>query len=742
VNANRGPCLDREPEPSTKSFRTRAAWARRCRRALMGALLAGVAVAGWAAPIQYTITGTGTGSLGTLGFVNSTVTVTGVADTSDIVAVSGTLYCNHLTSVTFSVGGLASGAVVESMNVFVNTATSTMGFQFGTGCPGGADWFDSTRAAFGTWHLATDIGVVALEPSLGVTSSLHTTRSLLTLIGLSGATFRASAGVAAPEARAGLFDPTFANAGRAVYPAPPEQSSYAYVTAMVVQPDAAIAFSGWTNSEPGFIRRLSASGSIDATFGTGGKAGAVMPYPFTLARQADGKLVAGGSSTHAALSRLMPSGAPDPTFGTDGTGMVTTPLGQMGGYVFKVLVQPDGKLIAVGSTNTGASTTQNTGFIARYLPNGALDTSFGGGGVQIFDGPGGTTVSVFDAVLQPDGKTVVVGTRTFPVVPVLLRFTADGQADGTFATTAAATAGMGIIVGVGLLPDGKLLLAGEGPGTLLALRLNANGTPDATYGAGGVASMPLSGGKPQSSILQPDGKVVALLQDGPPAPVPQLVRFTAAGSLDASFGTAGVFRVLNADPPYLRSLALQADGKILAGGQVLTGTPPNQLAQLAVFRFQGDPIAGTIVEFFNSLLSHFFITASAVEQASIDAGGSGPGWSRTGQTFNSGGVSRACRFYGTPGVGPNSHFYTLEPAECAQVRMDPGWHFESYDFSATPAGANGGCASGTVPVFRAYNHRFAQNDSNHRYTATPSVYNTQVDATGWTPEGVVFCVPR
>jgi hypothetical protein len=50
-------------------------------------------------------------------------------------------------------------------------------------------------------------------------------------------------------------------------------------------------------------------------------------------------------------------------------------------------------------------------------------------------------------------------------------------------------------------------------------------------------------------------------------------------------------------------------------------------------RYQGDEIAGTIVEFFITILGHYFITASAAEQASIDAGGSGPGWIRTGYSF-------------------------------------------------------------------------------------------------------------
>ena len=150
-------------------------------------------------------------------------------------------------------------------------------------------------------------------------------------------------------------------------------------------------------------------------------------------------------------------------------------------------------------------------------------------------------------------------------------------------------------------------------------------------------------------------------------------------------------------------------------------------------------VVGTVVEFFNTVLGHYFITASAAEQASIDAGGSGPGWSRTGNNFKSGGGSRVCRFYGTPGIGPNSHFYTVDPDECAQVRLDPGWHFESYDFSTSTLAA-GACPNGTLPVYRAYNKRFAQNDSNHRYTTSLTIYNGQV-AAGWQGEGVVFCAP-
>jgi hypothetical protein len=199
-----------------------------------------------------------------------------------------------------------------------------------------------------------------------------------------------------------------------------------------------------------------------------------------------------------------------------------------------------------------------------------------------------------------------------------------------------------------------------------------------------------------------------------------------------------------------KSMITYPDGKSIVGFAISANyvmaadRRPKALAltgsDYAFVRLLGDSIVGTVVEFHNSILDHYFVTASSIEAAAIDGGSAGPGWSRTGLTFKSGGINRACRFYGTPGVGPNSHFYTLDPAECAQVRRDPGWHFESYDFSSNPPGPGGVCAAGTVPVYRAYNHRFAQNDSNHRLTTNLTAYNAQV-ALGWTGEGVVMCAP-
>ena len=91
--------------------------------------------------------------------------------------------------------------------------------------------------------------------------------------------------------------------------------------------------------------------------------------------------------------------------------------------------------------------------------------------------------------------------------------------------------------------------------------------------------------------------------------------------------------------------------------------------------------------------------------------------------------------------GPNSHFYTLEPSECASVKSDAGWKYEAAAkfWMVKPTGAS--CPSWTQPVYRAYNNRFATNDSNHRYAVSPAIY-AEMTAKGWSGEGVVMCAPQ
>lgn len=147
-------------------------------------------------------------------------------------------------------------------------------------------------------------------------------------------------------------------------------------------------------------------------------------------------------------------------------------------------------------------------------------------------------------------------------------------------------------------------------------------------------------------------------------------------------------------------------------------------------------------EFYNTDLAHYFRTGAAEEVAFVARGGAGRGWVQTDDGFyawiaQAPGTVPVCRFYGTPGIGPNSHFYTAQETECAAVKRDRGWTYEGIAFYVKLA-VNQRCPANTTPVYRLYNQRWQVNDSNHRYTTNLNVYSTMVRQ-GWAGEGVAWC---
>jgi hypothetical protein len=159
-----------------------------------------------------------------------------------------------------------------------------------------------------------------------------------------------------------------------------------------------------------------------------------------------------------------------------------------------------------------------------------------------------------------------------------------------------------------------------------------------------------------------------------------------------------------------------------------------------------------VIEYFNVGLGHYFLAMNPAEMAAIDAGSAGPGWVRTGFSFDAYPAkvppgmycpgdcgTPVSRFYGTPGLGPSSHFYTANPVE-AQFLQRPGsgWSFEQLEFSIAVADAAGRCAAGLAPVYRVYNNRWMHNDSNHRFVADRAERDRMI-AGGWVDEGVAFC---
>jgi len=168
------------------------------------------------------------------------------------------------------------------------------------------------------------------------------------------------------------------------------------------------------------------------------------------------------------------------------------------------------------------------------------------------------------------------------------------------------------------------------------------------------------------------------------------------------------------------------------------------------------PIPAWVHEFYNGSLRHFFRTAAEAEAQSLTPVS---GFLPTGDDFFSldrsmsfAGTQPVCRFYGSPDPGPNSHFYTADPAECQALKdlqartppTEPRWNFEENAFTAYLP-VSGRCpAEAPFPIYRLYNKHQGETingvreDSNHRFTTLSSVYY-QMAGTGWGPEGVVMC---
>jgi serine protease len=97
-----------------------------------------------------------------------------------------------------------------------------------------------------------------------------------------------------------------------------------------------------------------------------------------------------------------------------------------------------------------------------------------------------------------------------------------------------------------------------------------------------------------------------------------------------------------------------------------------------------------------------------------------------------------CRFFGAPGVGPSSHVFTANPAECAALKADPHWVYEGIAFRALPL-VGGACPAGTVAVNRLWKPGATVAASRHRLVVEPAKVATLVAFEGYTLEGPVFC---
>ncbi|MEI6713395.1 MAG: immunoglobulin domain-containing protein, partial [Verrucomicrobiota bacterium] len=265
---------------------------------------------------------------------------------------------------------------------------------------------------------------------------------------------------------------------------------------------------------------------------------------------------------------MLTDGAIVSTFGNNGA--VTNYIGSANADLKKVTQQPDGKIVALGKAYNG---TDDDVVVVRYNPGGALDTTFNGNGKLLLNISGNDLPG--DVVVRPDGKILVMGTGADGWIR-LIQLTSTGVLDTSFGASGIAT--VDCVTGdseVGecmtLQPDGGVLIGGHTLGTnhpKFIARVSAAGSLDAGFGSGGVVtSLEGSDHNAVKILTEPDGRIlfVGNSYDGDYWSI-SVRRYNADGSLDLSYAASGVATLSAAGGATAYDAALQADGKLVVVG--------------------------------------------------------------------------------------------------------------------------------------------------------------------------------
>lgn len=297
-------------------------------------------------------------------------------------------------------------------------------------------------------------------------------------------------------------------------------------------------------------------------------------------------------------------GSPDPAFG-GGDGFSTLSFLANGhAYPTGLAVQPNGRIVVAGGTWIPDGTENEYIAMARFMPNGSLDVTFGGGTGKVTVVPTNLYGYLAEILILPNGKILGAGGAwTHDGIEhyfMLARFNTDGTPDNSFDGDGFVTTKLSpydqYATALALQPDGKILVAGpaniSGYSEFAVLRYTSNGTLDNTFGGGdGTVTMPV--GESYSSLrnlaLQPDGKIVVTgfavangFEDF------ALARFKSDGAPDPSFGGGDGVAMVSVSPKNDGALeiALQTDGKIVLAGYSNSGA--NNYNDMAVVRFNAN----------------------------------------------------------------------------------------------------------------------------------------------------------
>lgn len=283
--------------------------------------------------------------------------------------------------------------------------------------------------------------------------------------------------------------------------------SDATIKAVATQTDGRILAAGKSS-----VVRFNPDGALDTTFDLDGKVKAPLGNITSIAIQPNGKIVvAGGDGACFAAARLNSNGSLDTTFG--GIGRVKPTCAN--GYARGIAIQPDGKIVLVGSTKSGSNQLLT---VYRYNANGSIDTTFNGSGSSIISINANYQDFANAVTIQSNCKIVVAGQTLSSANNtdiVVVRYNTDGSLDASFNDDGILTTDISQndMVSSVTQSNGKILVAGStlNSNAFALVRYNDNGLRDQTFDGDGIVmtDLTLNGLDAGNAVaVQSDGKIL------------------------------------------------------------------------------------------------------------------------------------------------------------------------------------------------------------------------------------------
>ncbi len=340
---------------------------------------------------------------------------------------------------------------------------------------------------------------------------------------------------------------------------------------------------GGTSADRYALAKYLADGSLDTSFGTGGRVttsifqgGDPLDLLKGLAVQSDGKILAVGSTgsntfsgKDYAMVRYNANGTLDNTFGNGGIVVNSfTTVDFFSESAVAVAVQSDGKIVVLGATDSKF-------IVARYLSNGTLDTTFNTTGFTRIDFNGTAFAeSPANLIIRSDGRIVVGGHSALVVAGqvqrdgVLARLLPNGKLDTSFSGDGKAFIGFTsntTVSNIAAAPGNKIVLTGDQNGSLLVARLSSDGVLDTSFDTDGIVTK-TNAGTGSGLVVQANGKI-SVTSETSDATNRGIHQFLTTGQSDTSFSGDGKLPI-SFDPfrTSLPKLLLDSANKLVAVG--------------------------------------------------------------------------------------------------------------------------------------------------------------------------------